>query len=703
MLLVNSDCCTDNCCGLHLSDFRIGYGKTASTVTHHRVELVKTSDDSLDLLNGLTLSFCKSLDLIFGVRNELMKRRIQETNGNRVTFHGLEELFEVVLLIRKDLSKCCFSLFYSIRADHLTECCNTLCIEEHMLGTAETDTFSTKLTSLLSVCRSIRIGTNLHGSELVSPSHDTAELTGDLSIYSLDNAIIDVTGSTIDGDEVSFMEFLTGKGELLVLLIHVDVATTGYTALTHTTCNYCCMAGHTTTNGKNTFSGLHTGDIFRGGLKTNEDNLLALSCPCNCIISSEYDLTASCSRGSAKALSDRGSCLKSCSIELRMKKGVKVTRIDHSNCFFLGLVSFINKVASDLQSCLSSSLTVTALKHVELLVLNSELHILHVMVVILKSLTNLQEFSVSFREFLLHLSDGHRSTNTCNYVFTLCIDEELTHKLVLTGCRITGKCNTGTGLFIQVTEYHRHYVNSGTPGIRDVVVTTIYVCTRVIPGTEYSLDSELELLYGIRREISTKLVLVFSLELLSKFLKVSCGKIDVVLNTTLFLHLVDQLLEVLLTNFHNDIREHLDESSVRVVYETLELRIRVAGDHSCNYIIVKTKVQDGIHHTGHGCTSTGTNRNKKGILKITELLTVLLFHPLNTFHGLSHNLIIDLTAILIVLCTCFRSDCETLGNRKTDFSHLSKVCTFTTEKVSHGHVSFSEGIDPFCHLYFPPK
>ena len=50
-----------------------------------------------------------------------------------------------------------------------------------------------------------------------------------------------------------------------------------------------------------------------------------------------------------------------------------------------------------------------------------------------------------------------------NYVLALCVDKELTHKLLLTCCRVTSKCNTCTRLVVQVTEYHRHYVNGCTP------------------------------------------------------------------------------------------------------------------------------------------------------------------------------------------------------------------------------------------------
>ena len=50
---------------------------------------------------------------------------------------------------------------------------------------------------------------------------------------------------------------------------------------------------------------------------------------------------------------------------------------------------------------------------------------------------------------------------------------------------------------------------------------------------------------------------------------------------------------------------------IGVVYETLKLGIGVACDHSGNNIVVKTEVEDGVHHTGHGSTGSGTNGNKE--------------------------------------------------------------------------------------------
>ena len=119
-----------------------------------------------------------------------MKRRIQETDCYRVALESLEQTFEVFLLIWKNLSKCCFSLLSCCGADHLTECIDTSLTEEHMLCTAKTDTFCTKLYSFLSICRSICVCTNFHCSVLVSPCHDASELTSDCSVYSRDDSVV---------------------------------------------------------------------------------------------------------------------------------------------------------------------------------------------------------------------------------------------------------------------------------------------------------------------------------------------------------------------------------------------------------------------------------------------------------------------------------------------------------------------------------
>ena len=69
-----------------------------------------------------------------------------------------------------------------------------------MLCTAKSDSLCTKLTSLLSICRSICICTNLKSSELISPCHNTSELTSDRSINCWEMCIRDSAQADLIAD-----------------------------------------------------------------------------------------------------------------------------------------------------------------------------------------------------------------------------------------------------------------------------------------------------------------------------------------------------------------------------------------------------------------------------------------------------------------------------------------------------------------------
>ncbi len=624
-----------------------------------------------------------------------MQRRIQETDGNRVAFQSLVQLLEVSLLFRKDLLQCCFSLFYGLRTDHLTERINSVAFEEHMLCTAQSDTFSSQLTGFLRVCRCIRIGTYLHGSVLVSPCHDPSELSRDGRVYSRDDAIVDISGRTVDGDRVSFMVLFSCQCELLVLLVHRDIAAAGYTASAHPARYNCRMACHTAANGQDSLCSLHTFDILRRSLQADQNDLFSSCSPLLCVVSGEYDLTAGSSRWSAQSLCDGLSSLQCSSVKLRMKQCVKVSRVDHGNSFFLCTHAFIHQVACDLQSSLSGSLAVSGLQHVQLAVLYGKLHILHVSVVWFQSLANVLELYKSLRKFVFHLGNMHRSADTCNYVLALCIGQELAEQTVLACSRVSGKCNACTAVISHVSECHHLYVDSSSPWIRDIIVTAVYIRSRVIPGTEYGFDRSHELFLRICREVFPDLLFIFRFELSRKRFQVIRSQFYVLLHALFLFHLVDELFKILFADFHNYIGVHLDKSSVAVPCPA-----RIAGSFR-KYVynlFIQTQVQDRVHHTGHRSSSTGTYGNQERILLVTKLLAGNPFHLRDCFHDLAHDLVIDRSAILIILRAGFCCDRKALRHRQTQIRHLGKVRALSAEQVPHGGVTFGKHINPFCHV-----
>src|SRR5690606_14212692 len=118
-----------------------------------------------------------------------------------------------------------------------------------------------------------------------------------------------------------------------------------------------------------------------------------------------------------------------------------------------------------------------------------------------------------------------------------------------------------------------------------------------------------------------------------------------------------------------------------------------------------TKVKNSIHHSWHGSSGTGTNREKQRIFKITEFLFCKLLYP---FERLDHliadlfgNFLVGFIKIKAGLC-CHSKSRE---NRKYHGTHLGQVCTFTTKKRLHVLVSVSvfsrKFINPFFHSRRP--
>ena len=101
-------------------------------MAHHRVELVKGCYDVLYVRGSLADVLCQKLDIVFGVRNELVERRIKVTDRYGVALHSLVYAFEVALLHGLDLCKSLDSVFLVVRADHLAECLYPVRLKEHV-------------------------------------------------------------------------------------------------------------------------------------------------------------------------------------------------------------------------------------------------------------------------------------------------------------------------------------------------------------------------------------------------------------------------------------------------------------------------------------------------------------------------------------------------------------------------------------------
>ena len=128
-----------------------------------------------------------------------MKRRIQETNGNRHTFESFHKSFEVCLLHRLDCVESFYALFNGFGANHLAELVDSARSEEHMLGADEADALCAEFCSSLCVLGSISVGANAKCFILVCELHDSSEITAvGICGNGLDDRVVDVARRAVE-------------------------------------------------------------------------------------------------------------------------------------------------------------------------------------------------------------------------------------------------------------------------------------------------------------------------------------------------------------------------------------------------------------------------------------------------------------------------------------------------------------------------
>ena len=370
-------------------------------------------------------------------------------------------------------------------------------------------------------------------------------------------------------------------------------------------------------------------------------------------------------------------------------------------CFLFGNHAFVDEVACNFDCGGSRTLAVTGLQHVKFTLFDGKFHVLHVSVVMFKCIANLEELFVHVGQYFCHFGNGHRGANACNNVFALCVHKKFAHQALFACCGVTCECNTCSAIVAHVTKRHHLHVYSGTPTVRNVVVHAVHVCTGVVPRTEHCFNSGKQLFFGVRGEILADLFFVFRFEFVCKFFEVVGGEFYVVGYALLLFHFVDEHFKVLLAYFHNYVGEHLNESSVAVPSPTGIVGFLCKNFHN---FFVKTKVQNCVHHAGHGCTCAGTNGNKQRIFRVAELFAGDFFHFGNGNHNLRLDFVVDFSAVFVVLRAGFCGDGETLGNGQTDVCHFCKVGAFATQQFTHFCIAFAKQIGVFfSHCFIPPE
>ena len=681
VLLLHRDCRLHDRLGLHDRDFGIGDRETAASVTHHGVELVQTGDDGFDGVDGHIHILGKRLDVgLFG-GHELMERRVEEADGDGSALEGFVKRFEVALLHGQKFGKRLFALLDGVGDYHLTHRHDSVGLEEHMFGAAQTDAFRAESARLTGVSRGVGVGPDMERTVLVRPFHDSAEITGKFGFDGGQFAREDFAGGTVEGNPVSFVESLSAEGEHFLLFVDVDVAATGDAAGAHAAGNDRRVRGHAAANGEDTLRVVHTFDVFGRGLETDEDDSLftLVDDPVGGVFCGEHDFAAGSAGRSGKRSADGLGFLVRRFVETGVQERVKLFGVEGKQSLLFVEHTLVHEVAGNLDCRRRGTLAVSGLEHEEFAFLDSELHVLHIPVVVFQSLDDVDELGIHLGVGVLEVGDGGRSAHAGDDIFALSVHEVLAEETLLARCGVSGERNARTGGVAHVAEHHHLDIDGGAPVAGDVVHTTVVNRTVVVPAAENGFDRAHELFLGILREILADFGLVFGLELLGERLEVVGVEFGVEFDALLLFHLVDELFEIFLADFHDDIGVHLNEAAVAVVSKTGVARLFGESDDD---FVVETEVEDGVHHAGHRSACAGADGNEKRIVERAELLADEFLEFGDVFHNFRLNPVADFLTVEVVLRARLGGDGEALRHGHTELGHFGEVGAFAAEKRS---------------------
>ena len=185
---------------LHLGDLRIRDAEAHAAMAEHRIELVQLLDarEQLPLRFELALVAVGHFELgdlhhqVFALRQELVQRRIDRADGDRLSLHRLEHAVEVGALHRQQLEHRLLPIGHVVGQDHALHDRQAILAEEHVLGAAQPDAARAERVRQLGLIGKIRVRADAQAADLVGPLQQLAEALVDVRLLRIELAVDDL-------------------------------------------------------------------------------------------------------------------------------------------------------------------------------------------------------------------------------------------------------------------------------------------------------------------------------------------------------------------------------------------------------------------------------------------------------------------------------------------------------------------------------
>ena len=134
-------------------------------MAEHRVELVEVLDALGDLVGADAKLLGEGVLRAVVVRQEFMKRRIEQADRGGIAIERLEDAGEILALVGEELGECVDAFAGLLGQNHFAHGINPVALEEHVFRAGEADAGGAERDRILGLLRIVGIGANLEAGD----------------------------------------------------------------------------------------------------------------------------------------------------------------------------------------------------------------------------------------------------------------------------------------------------------------------------------------------------------------------------------------------------------------------------------------------------------------------------------------------------------------------------------------------------------
>ena len=158
-------------------------------MTQHRVLLFQSLAALGHVFGANAQLLSQSIALCALVRQEFVKRRVEQAYCDRQALHRAEYALKVLALVGQELCESLFALLCILSQNHLAHRVNSISLKEHVLGAAKAYALSAKFDSHLRLRGAIGVGAYAKLAVLVGPLHDGVKELVCVTLFGLHLAV----------------------------------------------------------------------------------------------------------------------------------------------------------------------------------------------------------------------------------------------------------------------------------------------------------------------------------------------------------------------------------------------------------------------------------------------------------------------------------------------------------------------------------